>query len=190
MRYLLFISILVLLILPPSVFAQREYESKLAYRDDIEYLKKLDSNSEIEKLIERLQEVDSKTTLEFETFYKDSDELEKLQSDIRDFLIPREASYSNASIERDIKKYLLKYRDILFVECVNLQNDEWKISKGGTYKYYEFDAVCKNVINFYILINGYYKVDLTGKRSKTPRVHVHYKRTITYKNEIHRHIRR
>ena len=92
---------------------------------------------------------------------------------------------------------MLKITDIVFVESVNLQNDDWKLSQGGTYKYYEFDAVGKSLLNNYILLNGYYKIELSRKTSSLHNrardeayVYVEYKRSMTYKNYFHRLIRK
>jgi hypothetical protein len=173
--------------------AQNDYISKSAYKADITYLEKLESSAETEDLLSRLKEIYAKSALELDAISDNNTELEKLKKDVRDFIKPRSAIYNDPQIEQDISNYLLKLSDMLIIEGVNLQNKDWKLSAGGTYKYYEFDAVGKNVVNFYVLINGYYKVEIKSKRSRNrqngPYVYVAYKRTITYKNDFHHLIR-
>lgn len=192
-----FIIIFVLLFtISPMLLAQQQYLSKLAYRADINYINKLESNTEAKDLMGRLKSIDSKTTMEFEDIRDNGEELDKLQTDVRNFLEPRAAVYHNEAIEKHVSKYLLSRSDILYVEGVYLQNSDWELSKGGTYKYYEFDAVCKNALNTYVLVNGYYKKELTsnsrsrsGRNPGEPYVYIKYKRNITYKNDYHKLIR-
>ncbi|MDD2385448.1 MAG: hypothetical protein PHP52_01550 [Bacteroidales bacterium] len=179
------------------VNAQYEYVSKSAYKADISYLEKLEASEDINALIMRLRKVYEKSTIELEYLEQQSEELQKLQADVRDFIAPRPASYHNVKIEKKIVDNLLKITDIVFVESVNLQNDDWKLSQGGTYKYYEFDAVGKSLLNNYILLNGYYKIELSRKTSSLHNrardeayVYVEYKRSMTYKNYFHRLIRK
>lgn len=197
MKKTIFICLSFFLVFVGNVIAQHEYVSISAYKADIQYLQKLESSVELVNLLARLENVSSKSTRELESMGLDNSDLDKLQSDIRDFIKPREAVCHDDKIENAVKKHLLTHGDILYIDCVNLQNDDWKLSPQRTYKYYEFDAVGKNVLNFYVLLNGYYKVEANTKAwrrnsrgNSKPYVYIEYKRAITYKNFIHRLIRR
>ncbi|MDD2636089.1 MAG: hypothetical protein PHW82_11385 [Bacteroidales bacterium] len=197
MKYIALITLICSLSFNSIVNAQYEYVSKSAYKSDILYLEKLEPSEEINALIMRLKDVYAKSTVELDVLKKESNDLQKLQADVRDFITPRPASYQNSKIESKVAEHLLKITDIIFVESVNLQNDDWKLSKGGTYKYYEFDAVGKSLLNNYILLNGYYKIELNQRTSSLHNrsrneayVYVEYKRSMTYKNYFHRLIRK
>ncbi len=171
------------------VFSQIRYQSKLDYKGDIIYFEKLKSDSTVDRIIKCLIKIDNSTPQQFDAEYRNSKKLHQLELDIKEFLTPRKANCFDTSIENDIRSKLLNYNEVLYIDCVNLQNCDWEISKGGTYKYYEFDAVCKNFINNYMLLNGYYKVNITNKGSKEPYLSIVYKKIITYKNKVHRFIR-
>ncbi len=180
-----------------NIVAQHEYVSISAYKADIHYLEKLESSPELGDLLGRLKDISNKSSQELEVMGENSPELMKLQSDVRDFIQPREAIHHDLKIENEVKKYLLSQHDIVFVDCINLQNDDWKLSPRKTYKYYEFDAVGKNALNFYVLLNGYYKLEMNTKTwrrnsrgNSKPYVYVEYKRAITYDNFFHRLIRK
>ncbi|MBN2777984.1 MAG: hypothetical protein JXR36_10085 [Bacteroidales bacterium] len=179
------------------VLAQNEYISKSAYRADIRYLEKLPADTETQSLINRLKQVDAKSTQELELLQGENGILDSLQTDVRDFIRPRPAIYREKKIEKEITDYLLAISDIVYVEGVNLQNKDWEISPGATYKYFEFDAVAKNVLNFYVLLNGYYKIELSTKKSgvsrrnkNKPYVYIEYRRSMTFENYFHRLIRK
>ena len=177
--------------------AQHEYIGISSYKADIKYIEKMEPSPESEAILERLKMIASKSTIELDVMGDENKELEKLQRDIRDFIKPRKATYHHVEIEREVVKYLLSLGDILYVDCVNIIHDDWQLSPRGTYKYFEFDAVGKNALNFYVLLNGYYKLELTNKsRHKDaggrniPYVYIDYKRAITYNNYFHRLIRK
>lgn len=197
MRYFVLIVLVCSLSFTKIVNAQYEYVSKSAYKADISYLEKLEPSKETNALINRLVNIYEKSSLELELLEQQSNELQKMQLDVRNFIGPRPASYHNAKIEKQVADYLLNINDIVFVESVHLLNDDWKTSQGGTYKYYEFDAVGKSVLNSYVLINGYYKIELTRKTSSLHNrsrneayVYVEYKRAMTFSNYFHRLIRK
>ena len=197
MKFLVLIVLISSLSFTNIVNAQYEYVSKSAYKADIAYLEKLKPSKETNALIERLRSIYAKSSIELEFLNRQSDELQKLQSDVRDFIGPRPASYHNTKIEKEVTNYLLSISDIVFVESVHLLNDDWKLSHGGTYKYYEFDAVGKSLLNNYILLNGYYKLELNPKSSSLHNrarneayVYVEYKRSMTFNNYFHRLIRK
>ncbi|MDD4149099.1 MAG: hypothetical protein PHE33_03635 [Bacteroidales bacterium] len=197
MKFLVLITLICSLSFTNIVNAQYEYVSKSAYKADIAYLEKLKPSEDTNDLIERLRSIYAKSSIELELLNKQSDELQKLQSDVRDFIAPRPASYHNTKIEKEVTDHLLSISDIVFVESVHLLNDDWETSQGGTYKYYEFDAVGKSVLNSYVLINGYYKIELTRKTSSLHNrsrneayVYVEYKRSMTFSNYFHRLIRK
>lgn len=179
------------------VLAQNQYVSKSAYRDDIRYLEKLSPDKETLNLINRLKDVESKSTQELESLKVENGVLDSLQVAVRDFIKPRPAVFYDKIMEKEISDYLLNLSDIVYVEGVNLLNRDWKISAGETYKYYEFDAVCKNVLNSYVLLNGYYKIELTSRNSgvsrrnkNKPYVFIEYRRVMTFENYFHRLIRK